>query len=454
MATGLSNLPCEVISIVNSYCGQADTVNFAIALPEKCDFIVSQLYHSIIVDTGPCSLVRPYKNVGGRFIPCTVLRTVAGINQFLHVLKSHPKLAAKVWAFECRSNVGLSDSQFLTDVRAVFNKLTSLTMLEWSACPELPPELLCVLPNPECLHLLRADLAVRPWESYAPLKFSNLQVLEVRPFLNGRFLVWLSQATANSPLSSITLERFLDSKLEIGSGYAFVGLSNSEHVNIETFFRNKRLRPRKLGVVGAEIGVKVMDDVDFSHVEDLTLVGNADSDSSILLALQSRIPRVRSLRLDWPKWTPAFLKQLRLENLDITVKHLPSDALMAIGEQIHLQTLALRIDCPFTVADLKPLRELSKLTKLTLPFNYDLRTWEIALALPYLKTLVLNYQTFVTGRPSRANVGLLNSGVYDGWSDRDVSPLQNSGILTSLQSHPSLKAIIINGRTTTFRNYE
>lgn len=454
MVVGLSDLPCEVVSLISSYCGQADTVNFSLTTPLFHEIIISQLYRSIFIDTGPCSLARPYKNIEGRLVPCTVLRTVAGINQFLHVVSSNKALAAKVWAFECRSNVGLSDIQFFSNLHAAFENLSCLSILEWSACPELPPDLFCVLPHPERLQLLRADLAVRPWQSYPTVDFSNLRVLEVRPFLNAQFLQWLSEATAVAPLEAVMLGRFLDSKQEIGSGYRFVGLSAPGYVDVASFFRDKSLKPYKFGVMGAGLSAKVMENVDFRQVEELVLAGCDAAGSSIINTLTGRLPNVTSLRLDWPHWTPAFVKQLNLRNLDLTVKHSPEEAMKIVSNQLELQSLAITMDCSFSTSDLESLRVLTGLRKLTIPFDYYSRTWEIALMLPRLEVLILNYQTFVTGRPSRAHVGLLNTGIYDGWSDRDVSPLQNSAILESLKSHPSLKTVIIDGRTTTFKLHE
>lgn len=472
-------LPPEIIQLIGEHCCQADACNFALTCRTMACAVAPRLYRSILFDTSPRSIAGEHleQAIAGLNVSTTVVRTVAGVKQCLRVLASHPDLAAQVWALDVRSNLQLSDSMMNTMFTATFTNLRALKVLRWSACPELPLDLLALLPDPAVLQVLDVDLAVRPWQQFPALSLPSLRQLVVRPFLHAEFLTWLSKVVSDSPmLEDVWLCRYLDSKTAVGSSYAFVGLSDvaSEDVlAIKHFFPGMpRWKLRRLGLLQVRVSAEEADELvhnfDLSQLTSLALTGGDMSrlpQSSVLMRLMAVTPKLRRLELDWTAsstlMTQFILRHPELESLKVHVKECPRVFFTAIGQLRKLKHLQVVLNCKFSLADCEPLTRCVNLETLAIPFSFESHTWALASTLPRLKLIELNYSSEGTtngtsGPSSGPASGLVSGGglvssLLTVVHEDDLYPLQYAGILGDLRRHYSLEHVQIDHHLHTIK---
>lgn len=406
----------------------------------------------------------------------TIVRTVAGVKQCLRVLAQHPELAALVLALDVRSNLQLSDHTLNLLFSTVFVNLASLKVLRWSACPELPIDLLALLPNSVNVEVLEVDLAVRPWQEYPALELPNLRSLTVRPFLRAEFLIWLSGVVANAPLlEDVWLCRYLDAKSAVGSSYAFVGLSDVASEDVlaikQFFYGMPRWKLQRLGLLQVRVSAEEADELvrsfDLSELTNLALTGGDLSrlpQSSILTRLIVQGLPLQRLEIDWTASSALIneflLCQSSLESLKIHVKECPQVFFTTISKLRNLKHLQVILQCKFSFADFEPLARCSKLETLAMPFSFESCTWTLASVLPNLRLIELNYSSEGTanGTPfphplsglSGGGGGLVSSLLTVVHED-DLYPLQYAGILCDLRRHPRLEHVQIDHHLHTIK---
>lgn len=489
-------LPPEILSDIGNYCTQADLVNLAIACPNISGTFIPGIYRCIVVDSIPRAMygLVPFKQICIDSVPKVVavstVYTIAGLKRLLDTLSSHPENAAMVRSFSVRGNIGMCDTTLLTKFAKVIRNLSGLIELEWTACPELPPELLLYLPkdSTNCNHSLNSlcvDLAVRAGQAYPLIQFPNLRKFHVRPFLNSQALSWLqSVAHKSENLEELSLSRFLDAKPEVGSSFAFVGLSDVHQRHdvcaaIRSFFEGSVHKYRLKSLDLREIDTHENDaeilcrSVDLSELKVLKLTGSGREDEhnhGILSCITSSRPQLQKVEIDWMASyvaTQSFLKNCCKTTLALrlTVREFPNRVLACLKRYCPALThLDLYFKCEFNLEDLQPLSTMRSLKSLKLPFNYTVDSWEVAAELPELKVLELCWKTpagsssfsndsSVRNANRSVNIGLLTSGIHDQWNDSQRSPLQCANIVESMLLNESIEYVIIDGHITPLRSH-
>lgn len=467
----LQTLPWDVVQVIAENCGHGDCVALGLACPPLMPFIEPRLYRSIVFDLGPRALDKnpdqTFIDTRRGYVPISVVRTAAGLKRCLKILANSPRLASYVWSLDFSSNLPLSDVTLNSLVSGAFKNLVSLAALRWAACPELPIEVLEKLPNKSLMLNLSVDLALRPWQDYPEMHFESLKKLVVRPFLDSHCLSWLRGVTANAcEIEELELCRFLDEKRQVGSSYAFVGMSDipvdQEKVYLlREFFpdsdapkltlRNLRLMQFTFGAEDVEI---LENACNFNTLETLSLAGKDDPGLStgLLQYLSYKTPKLKHLSLDWDiagSKLCKYLETLKLESLDLTIHNNPLQVMKAVAQQKNLTKVAINVKCRFTAEDFLPLLSCSGIRSLKIPFNFNNPTWKMVQAMTSLLKLelIFNDGPNAPAQHHSTTNTLIACGLLSMWNDEFVYPLQYAGVLGELRSHTSLQVLEIDGHS-------
>lgn len=495
----LDRLPPEVFTLISSFCAQADVVNLAIAYPPSADAIVRDIYQCIIIDPVPRKLhgdratkVAVIDNGKPQLCSVTTVTTIAGIKRLLATLSDSPEHAKKVRSLSVRGNIAMSDNVLIPRIATVLKFLTSVREFEWTACPELPPEVIAELGNTELISM-KVDLAFHADQKLPSVKFPYLQSLSIRPYLTIDVLIWLREMVSEcTDLRNLELSRYLDLKANTGSGFSFLGTSDVDCQNdpvsaVSTFFgfgqsdpstvlpsKSTRWSLETLNLIQIDTNnydvIQLNQQADITGLKELRLVGTGrecEHEHQLLRYIIRQKPQLEKAELNWNSSILSHVQFLteccrNVRALKLTIKGQVFPILEHLVTTCPLlQHLEIDITCDFSLSDISPLKKLRETLYLRLPFCPFVNSWEVALQIPFLKVLKLvnNSSTARLGSSNLSSLpvrpptsmGLLTNGIMGSWNDQLHSPFKCANIVAAARTNPSLEYVIVDDHITNLK---